>query len=123
MSLDACWHLVSYDVRDDKRRRRAAKLLLGYGERVQYSVIRLHVSRRTLLHVRWQLARLLDPADSVLFIPLPDVVARQIQRLDEADDWTQVTPPSHLITGSQACTPGARATSTTGKSTEVPSSS
>lgn len=31
-------YLVSYDIANAKRRRRAARLLLGYGERVQGSV-------------------------------------------------------------------------------------
>lgn len=30
--------MISYDVLDDKRRLRVARTLLGYGERVQYSV-------------------------------------------------------------------------------------
>lgn len=30
--------IVSYDIADDKRRDKIAKVLLGYGDRVQYSV-------------------------------------------------------------------------------------
>ena len=30
--------LVSYDISDDKRRRKVCKILEGYGYRVQYSV-------------------------------------------------------------------------------------
>ena len=30
------WHLISYDVRDSRRLRLVARILEGYGERVQY---------------------------------------------------------------------------------------
>jgi len=36
-------YLVCYDVSDDKVRERVAKVLLGYGNRVQYSVFEVSV--------------------------------------------------------------------------------
>jgi CRISPR-associated protein Cas2 len=38
--------VVSYDITDDKRRVRMAKTLLGYGQRVQYSVFEAHLTQR-----------------------------------------------------------------------------
>lgn len=32
------FYIISYDIPDDKRRNRTAKILLDFGKRVQYSV-------------------------------------------------------------------------------------
>lgn len=50
------WWLVSYDVRDDRRLRETARLLEGYGERVQYSVFRCQLTRTEMAKLRWELA-------------------------------------------------------------------
>ncbi|MGE0434417.1 MAG: CRISPR-associated endonuclease Cas2 [Planctomycetota bacterium] len=42
------WYLLTYDVRDDKRLRKVAKTLEGYGTRLQYSVFHCHLSRTDL---------------------------------------------------------------------------
>jgi len=41
-------YLISYDVRDDRRRNRLAKFLLDYGDRVQYSVFECDLTDKTL---------------------------------------------------------------------------
>ena len=51
------WHLVSYDVRDDARLRRVARLLEGYGERLQHSVFRCRLGTVELERLRWELTR------------------------------------------------------------------
>jgi CRISPR-associated protein Cas2 len=84
---DAQWHLVSYDVRDDKRRRKVHRHLAGWGDRVQYSVFRIHCTSRHLIRLRWELARHLDQADNLLIVPIPDSAARRIQTLHETTDW------------------------------------
>ncbi len=37
-------YLVCYDIEDDKERLRVARILLRYGERVQYSVFEVHLA-------------------------------------------------------------------------------
>jgi CRISPR-associated protein Cas2 len=64
------WWLICYDVRDDKRLRKAAKLLEGYGERLQYSVFRCWLSGRDAEKLRWELTELLSAEDDVMLIPL-----------------------------------------------------
>jgi CRISPR-associated protein Cas2 len=91
------WHLISYDVRDDKRRRRTAKFLEGQGDRVQFSVFRLYVSRRQLLQVRLELQRRMEDPDSLLIIPIPDAVARNLPRLHESEDWTDAAPRWRIV--------------------------
>jgi CRISPR-associated protein Cas2 len=66
----ARWWLVCYDVRDAKRLRKAAKLMEGYGERMQYSVFRCWLTSREMERLRWELTQLLEAEDDVLLIPL-----------------------------------------------------
>jgi CRISPR-associated protein Cas2 len=65
------WHLISYDVRDPKRLRLVARKLEAYGTRVQYSIFRCRLTRESLEKLRWELAEILDQADSLLVIRPP----------------------------------------------------
>ena len=66
----AKWWLVCYDVRDKKRLRQCAKHMKGYGHRIQYSMFRCWMTAREVERLRWELTKMLDPADDVLLIPL-----------------------------------------------------
>lgn len=66
----ARWWLICYDVRDDKRLRRVAKHMEGYGNRVQYSVFRCWMTPREMERLRWELTQMLDEVDDVILIPL-----------------------------------------------------
>lgn len=93
------WHLVCYDVRDEKRLRRAAKKLEGRGERLQYSVFRCWLTPADLQQLRWELTELLQPEDDVLFIPLCDTCVSGISATHSTQnrpDWER-KPPSHRI--------------------------
>ena len=57
-------HLVTYDIRDPKRWRRAYRILRGYGNRVQYSVFRVRGTPVQIARLRWQLERILDAVDN-----------------------------------------------------------
>ena len=70
MAGDSKWYLVTYDVRNEKRLRKVAKHLEGYGTRIQYSVFRCWLSAADTQRLCWELTSLLDAADDVLFIPL-----------------------------------------------------
>lgn len=74
------WHLVAYDVRDDRRLRQTARVLEGYGERVQLSVFRCRLTKTELERLRWELAKVLEPADDLLIIPLCDRCAAAIRQ-------------------------------------------
>jgi CRISPR-associated protein Cas2 len=95
---DAKWWLVSYDVRDPKRLRKCAKIMEGYGQRVQYSVFRCWMSKREMERLRWELTEVLKPEDDVVLIPLSPECVAGITALRTMDrpDWPDV-PPRHLI--------------------------
>jgi len=100
MAADSKWYLVCYDVRDDKRLRRVAKHLEGYGTRVQYSVFRCYLSAEQMQKLKWELTqRFVASEDDVMFIPL---CARCVQGLavthptTKRPDWPQ-QPQSYKI--------------------------
>ena len=90
------WALVCYDVRDDRRLRRVAKLLEGYGERLQYSVFRVRVSATAEEQLRWKLTQLTQPEDSWLIIRLCDGCAERTRAKDRRSVWHE-EPPRHVV--------------------------
>ncbi|NDD31132.1 MAG: CRISPR-associated endonuclease Cas2 [Proteobacteria bacterium] len=60
--------LVSYDIVDDGKRTKAAKMLLAYGKRVQKSVFECHVDDKRYIELKGKLESLVDLSiDSVRF--------------------------------------------------------
>jgi CRISPR-associated protein Cas2 len=90
------WHLVAYDVRDDQRLRRVAKLMEGYGSRVQFSVFRCRLTTKMRAEMLWRLDQIMDDADSLLVIPLCDDCAGTIVERGEIREWP-VQKPEHLV--------------------------
>ena len=71
--------VVSYDIADDRRRTRVAKLLRNYGQRVQYSVFECLLTDRQVRELRRRLHKLVRvEADSVRFYFLPQDAVAQI---------------------------------------------
>lgn len=77
-------YLVCYDIEDDRQRTRLAHLLEGYGQRVQYSVFELHLSRPTDLdQLKQQIRDILnDPEAEVRFYRLTAEAIAASHRLD-----------------------------------------
>lgn len=73
-------YLVCYDIADDRRRRRVARLLEGFGQRLHESAFLLRLRQAQLSRLKRRLPPLLDEhADHVLIYPLcrrdqPDIV-------------------------------------------------
>lgn len=92
------WNLIAYDVRDPKRLRRVAKALEGYGERVQFSLFRVRLTKDSLEKLRWELAEMMAPEDDLLVIPLCDGCASKVAEHSRGGrgDWAD-PPPSFEI--------------------------
>ena len=56
-------YVVSYDIVSDRLRSKVAKVLLGYGKRVQYSVFECHVSQKNFEELYKKLALLMVDVD------------------------------------------------------------
>jgi len=63
--------VVSYDVRDDKRRSKVSKLLEGYGRRAQFSVFECDIDEEKCITLEKRLKHEIDPdEDDIRFYPL-----------------------------------------------------
>lgn len=66
-------YLVAYDIRDDRRLRAIAKIMLGFGSRLQYSVFVCDLTYAELCDMRLSLGDVVHHrVDSVVVIPLGD---------------------------------------------------
>ena len=63
--------VVSYDIRNDRRRNRVARVLLDYGSRVQYSVFECRIEPKHFARMHDRLKKEIDEAqDQVRFYQL-----------------------------------------------------
>lgn len=63
------FYFISYDITDDKRRNRVARILLDYGERVQYSMFCCQVNKRELLKLQESLKiEINNHEDQIIFL-------------------------------------------------------
>ncbi len=69
--------VVAYDVPDDRHRRKLAKLLLGFGARVQRSVYECELTEQEYERLLRRLERVRREEDSIRVYRLPPSVARQ----------------------------------------------
>jgi len=74
--------VIAYDTPSNRRRRKLAKLLEGYGLRVQWSVFECQLRDEQLQQLRRRLERLIVPAeDSVRLWPVPERSCAQAMHL------------------------------------------
>lgn len=74
--------VVAYDIADDRRRERVAKILEGYGERVQYSVFECRLDRMQYLRLRHALEEVIvSDEDVISFYFLCEADVRRIERV------------------------------------------
>ncbi len=64
----AYYLIIAYDTPSDKRRNKLVKLLKNYGERRQYSLFELRVSKDQLAKLKQGILRVIDEAEDTLAI-------------------------------------------------------
>ena len=65
------FYVISYDIPDNQRRNQLAKVLKGFGTRVQYSVFEAHLNKRQYEEIKRAVERLIEPSeDSVRYYAL-----------------------------------------------------
>ncbi|MCB0165224.1 MAG: CRISPR-associated endonuclease Cas2 [Anaerolineae bacterium] len=88
--------LISYDIPDDKRRNKIAKILEDYGERVQYSVFECDLSARHYQKLVKELQAVMDDAaDSLRLYPLCADCKTKVTALGQAQPPAE--PPTVYI--------------------------
>lgn len=94
--MNRCY-IVSYDISDDKRLRRVAKVVEAYGRRVQFSVFRCELTPRKRLRLEAELAAEINHKDDqVLFIDLGPVPGSGEDCIDSLGR-AYLAPPKHAI--------------------------
>ena len=74
------FYVISYDIPDNRRRTQLAKVLKGFGTRVQYSVFEAHLNRSQFDQMKQAVARVIDTAeDSVRYYALCSTCATRIE--------------------------------------------
>jgi CRISPR-associated protein Cas2 len=89
-------YVITYDIPCNKRRKKVADLLEGYGQRVQYSVFECQLSTEKYQNLRRQLRKKLKlEEDNVRFYPLSR------HTLSQVETWgvgiPVIEPPSSII--------------------------
>ena len=75
-------YTVAYDIVDDKRRNKVAKILKDFGHRIQYSIFECNTDRRALLRLRNRLEKAIDlQEDTITFYYLCTACEKQIDRI------------------------------------------
>ena len=97
MGETALWYLVSYDIRDPRRWRKAFRIINGYGRPLQYSLFRCRLTIRDLERLRWELERVLDEEDSLLFVGLCSACVDRVVARNRDGEWPQETPRSAVL--------------------------
>ncbi len=87
--------VVSYDISDDKIRRKVANSLKNYGQRVQYSIFECHLTEKEFFLLRSSVAAEIDREDSVRWYPVckwcKQKIGRQgVGRLTDDPDFFRV---------------------------------
>lgn len=62
--------VVTYDITDDRRRTKVAKIMCGFGDRVQYSVFECNLSETNFKRMRKRLEPLVKEGDTIRYYTL-----------------------------------------------------
>lgn len=89
------FHVITYDIADDRRRNQLAKVLEGFGYRVQRSVFEAHLSSSQFEALKRAAARVIHPAeDSIRYYSLCSACTRRA----EVHALGEVTPnPATIV--------------------------
>ena len=90
-------YIVCYDIRCQKRWRKAYKLIQGYGERVQYSIFRCFLNQRDREKLRWELEKILAREDNILFVRLSDRCVQDIPKYNRPGTWENTDNPFLIV--------------------------
>jgi CRISPR-associated protein Cas2 len=82
--------VVSYDIKDDKRRTRVYKTLKNYGQHVQFSVFECDLDKADYLRLRRKLERIIKAGeDSIRFYFLCDRDVKRVERIGGVEPWSE----------------------------------
>jgi CRISPR-associated protein Cas2 len=78
------FYVITYDSPSDRRRKKLSDLLVGYGERVQYSVFECVLTRTKFDELRQRIRKhFKEGEDSIRFYPLSQHTLPQVETWGE----------------------------------------
>ncbi|MGI5951125.1 MAG: CRISPR-associated endonuclease Cas2 [Brooklawnia sp.] len=90
--------LIAYDIPLDSRRLAIAKILLRYGDRVQYSVFVVDCHPARLQRLRFELEDTMDPSeDSILICDLGPLEQAISSRFEWLGQRRYITPSASML--------------------------
>ena len=90
------FYVICYDIPDDKRRKKIADLLEGYGQRVQYSVFECALKRKKYQLLQSKLKKIVDlQQDNLRFYSISSHTYSQIEVWGNSNPVT--SPPKAVI--------------------------
>ncbi|MEZ5213030.1 CRISPR-associated endonuclease Cas2 [Gordonia sp. (in: high G+C Gram-positive bacteria)] len=90
--------LVAYDIVDDRRRARLARLLSAFGDRIQYSVFLIDLTSAKEVRLRARVVSEIDArVDSVLFCRLGPTASNGTQNITYLGCRREVTDGSDFV--------------------------
>jgi CRISPR-associated protein Cas2 len=92
------WYLVMYDVSNERTLKSVHKLLTGWGSPVQYSVFRVRCTSRESERLRWELTKLIDTEDRLMFVRLCESCASRVTvQGSQLDPFPSEQPPFRVL--------------------------
>lgn len=90
------FYLICYDIPDDKRRKKIADILEGYGSRVQYSVFESVLNAKQYKELRKRLKKVFkQEEDNLRFYPISAHTLKQVEIWGQGSELTN--PPKSTI--------------------------
>jgi CRISPR-associated protein Cas2 len=104
MAASKRWRLICYDIRDPGRWRDVYRIVTGHGTRVQYSIYRARLDDQQVEQLRWELSRVMDPADALLIVDLCPSCAGNVISKNHVTGWQDPVSSFRVIGGSSGTT-------------------
>lgn len=93
------WYIIGYDVCDGKRLRKVARIMQGYGHRIQYSLFRLQATEKQIERLRWELSQVVHEDDHILIVGLCSRCAEDVEEQSGMQRWDPEPPAFQIIGG------------------------
>jgi CRISPR-associated protein Cas2 len=92
MGEDKHWHLICYDIREQRRWYKVFRILKGCGEHLQYSIFRVQMTKTHLEELRWKLSKILVEDDDLMIVRLCPNCAQRVIDSRGSELWTEPPP-------------------------------
>ena len=96
-------YVVSYDITSDRLRNKIAKILEGYGLRVQYSVFECHLTEKEYTELYRKLMKLMENVEegNIRFYPICGTCEKKIRTIGQPNVEIQMLKEEVIVVWSE----------------------